>query len=194
MEVLVTNQMYLHQVALALAAERRQNPGDDLFSALVHAEIEGARLTDLMKALTDNPDQRAWLLAGFDERIGTAVDEFIRWATPVMTFRRTAATDCELGGAQISAGEKVVMFYSSANWDSAVFTDPHRLDLGRHPHPHVGFGGADDISASARTSPERSCEPSSGSCCARSRISRSANRPIWQTTFVHAVRALPCNF
>ncbi|WP_137144685.1 cytochrome P450 [Mycolicibacterium sp. CR10] len=165
LEVLVTSQMYLHQVALALAAERRGNPGDDLFSALVQAEVEGARLTDqeiaaffvllavagndttrqttshAMKALTDFPEQRAWLTAAFDERIGVAVEEFVRWASPVMTFRRTAATDYELGGLRISAGEKVVMFYSSGNQDTDKFERPDLLNLGRDPNPHLGFGG-----------------------------------------------------
>src|SRR6202008_3351800 len=119
LEVLVENQMYLHQVAGALAAERREHPGDDLFSGLVNAEVDGDRLSDAdvsaffvllsvagndtprqttshaMKALTDFPAQRAWLLEDFDNRIGTAVEEFVRWATPVMTFRRTVATDFE---------------------------------------------------------------------------------------------------
>lgn len=165
LEVLVSSQMYLHQVALTLAAERRDNPSDDLISALVLAEVEGARLTDneiaaffvlltvagndttrqttshAMKALTDFPDQRAWLLAAFADRIGVAVEEFIRWATPVMTFRRTAARDYELAGQQISAGDKVVMFYASGNRDTAVFDRPDVLDLGRDPNPHLGFGG-----------------------------------------------------
>jgi cytochrome P450 len=165
LEVLIGSQMYLHQVAGALAADRRANPGDDLISALVHAEVDGDRLTDAevaaffvllavagndttrqtashaMRALTDFDDQRAWLVADFDDRIGGAVEEFIRWASPVMTFRRTAATDCELGGQRIAAGEKVVMFYSSANFDTDVFAAPHRLDLGRKPNSHVGFGG-----------------------------------------------------
>ena len=165
LDVLVENQMYLHQVAGTLAAERRERPGDDLLSSLVNAEVDGDRLSDAdvsaffvllavagndttrqtashaMKALTDFPDQRAWLREDFDNRIGTAVEEFIRWATPVMTFRRTAATDVELGGQTIRAGEKVVMFYPSANWDTDAFDDPGRFDVSRNPNPHVGFGG-----------------------------------------------------
>jgi cytochrome P450 len=148
-----------------LAAERREHPGDDLFTSLVTAEVDGDRLADAdvaaffvlltvagndttrqttshaLKALTDYPDQRAWLLEDFDNRIGGAVEEFIRWASPVMTFRRTAAKDVEIGGQAIRAGEKVVMFYSSGNYDTDVFEHPERLDLSRNPNPHVGFGG-----------------------------------------------------
>ena len=165
LEVLVTSQMYLHQVAGALAADRRENPGDDLISSLVHAEVDGDRLTDAevaaffvllavagndttrqttshaMKALTEFGDQRAWLVADFDGRIGSAVEEFVRWATPVMTFRRTVATDCTLGDRDITAGEKVVMFSSSGNYNTEVFDQPGRLDLGRKPNLHLGFGG-----------------------------------------------------
>jgi cytochrome P450 len=165
MQVLVENQTYVHQVAGALAAERREHPGDDLISGLVTAEVDGDRLSDAdvaaffvllsvaandttrqttshaMKALTDFGDQRAWLLEDFDNRIGTAVEEFVRWASPVMTFRRTAAKDFELGGQQIRAGEKVVMFYPSGNWDTEAFDHPERFDLSRNPNPHVGFGG-----------------------------------------------------
>jgi cytochrome P450 len=165
MEVLVENQTYIIQVAGALAAERRKHPGDDLISSLVDVEVDGDRLTDAevaaffmllvgagndttrqttshtMKALTDFPSERAWLLEDFDNRIGTAVEEFIRWATPVMTFRRTASRNFELGGQTILAGEKVVMFYPSGNWDTEAFDHPERVDLGRDPNPHVGFGG-----------------------------------------------------
>jgi cytochrome P450 len=164
-ETLIGSIVYLHQTALALAEQRRAEPADDLMTNLVHAEVDGERLTDAeiaaffvllsvagndttrqttshaMRALTENPDQRDWLLADFDGRIGSAVDEFVRFASPVMTFRRTAAVPFELGGQQIAAGDKVVMFYASGNWDEEVFTDPSRLDLARRPNPHVGFGG-----------------------------------------------------
>ncbi|KAA0120289.1 cytochrome P450 [Mycolicibacterium sp. P9-22] len=218
LEVLVTSQMYLHQVALALAADRRERPGDDLFSALVHAEVEGARLTDheiaaffvllavagndttrqttshAMKALTDFGDQRAWLTDDFDGRIGVAVEEFVRFATPVMTFRRTAATDYELGGRQIRAGEKVVMFYSSANRDGEVFDHPERFDLSRHPNPHIGFGGG------------------GRHFCLGAHVARAQLRAIFAEllgqmpniaagdpsyvagNFIHAIRAMPCTF
>jgi len=199
LEVLATAQMYLHQVAGALAADRRENPGDDLISALVHAEVDGDRLTDFevsaffvllsvagndttrqtmshaIKALTDFPDQRAWLMDDFDDRIGSAIEEFVRWATPVMTFRRTAATDCMLGDQAITAGEKVVMFYSSGNWDDTVFDAPERFDLGRKPNPHLGSAAADRTSALARTWAVLSCGRCSASSLPHCLTSKRAN-------------------
>jgi len=157
--------LYLREAAGDIIAVRRRDPGADLLTALVHAEIDGERLTDdeivsffglltvagndttrqstshAMKALSDHPDQRAWLMADFEPRIAGSVEEMVRWATPIMTFRRTAARDCTLGDIAITEGDKVVMFYASANWDTEVFTDPERFDLSRNPNPHVGFGG-----------------------------------------------------
>jgi cytochrome P450 len=156
---------YLREVAADLIGKRRDRPEHDLLTNLVQAEVDGEKLTDdeiisffglltvagndttrqstshAMKALTDFPDQRAWLMADFDARVTTAVEEMVRWATPIMTFRRTAARDCELAGQQITQGDKVVLFYASANWDTAVFTHPERFDLSRDPNPHVSFGG-----------------------------------------------------
>lgn len=155
----------LHELAGELAEERRARPSDDLMSCLVRAEVDGVRLTDheigalftllsvagmdttrhtaghILLALTDFPDQREWLAADYDRRIGTALEELLRWATPVMTVRRTAVAGYQLGGVRISAGEKVVLFYPSANWDTEVFADPRTLDLSRHPNPHLAFGG-----------------------------------------------------
>ncbi len=144
---------------------RRRHPGTDLLSSLAVAEVDGERLTDAeilsffnlltvagndttrqslshgVKALTDFPEQKAWLMADLDARMPSAIEELVRWATPIMTFRRTAARDCELNGARITAGDKVVMFYASANGDTEVFDHPERLDLSRSPNPHVSFGG-----------------------------------------------------
>lgn len=218
LEVLLENQMYLHQVAFSLAAERREHPGHDLISALVHAEVDGDRLTDAevaaffvllavagndttrqttshaLAALTEFEDQRAWLMEDFDDRIGVAVEEMVRWASPVMTFRRTAAVDVELGGQHIAAGEKVVMFYASGNWDTEVFDRPDVLHLGRKPNPHVGFGGG------------------GRHFCLGAHVARTQLRAIFsellhqlpdiragepeylQGNFVHAIRAMPCTF
>lgn len=218
LEVLFENQAYLHQVAGELAAERRENPGDDLFSSLVTAEVDGDRLTDAevaaffvllsvagndttrqtishaLKALTDFPAERAWLTAAFEERIGTSVEEFIRWATPVMTFRRTAATDFELGGQHIRAGEKVVMFYASGNWDTEAFDHPERFDLSRSPNPHVGFGGGGLHFCLGAHVARAQLRAIFGELL-RQLPDIQAGEPAYLAgNFVHAIRAMPCTF
>jgi len=148
-----------------LGRERAKHPTDDLTSELVNAEIDGERLTDQelgsffvllvvagnettrnaishgMKALTDYPEQRAIWRKDFEGVAPTAVEEIVRWATPVIHFRRTATRDTKLRGQRIRAGEKVVMWYCSANRDEEVFPDPFRFDVLRQPNEHVGFGG-----------------------------------------------------
>ena len=164
-EMLFDAVVYMHDLAETLIEERRASPGPDLFSSLVLAEVEGEQLTNHeigsffvlltiagndttrqsiahgLKALTDFPEQRAWLIEDMPNRMNTAVEEIVRWATPIATFRRTASRDCELDGVQITKGDKVVLFYSSANRDELAIERPHELDLSRHPNPHVGFGG-----------------------------------------------------
>ncbi|MBW0015994.1 MAG: cytochrome P450 [Mycobacterium sp.] len=218
LEVLVENQLYLHQVANALAAERRENPGDDLFSGLVNAEVDGDRLTDAdvaaffvllsvagndttrqtvshaLKALTDFPEQRAWLLEDFDNRIGTAVEEFIRWSTPVMTFRRTAATDFELGGQRIRAGEKVVMFYSSGNSDPEAFDRPDRFDLSRSPNPHLGFGGGGAHFCLGAAVARAQLRAIFGELLRQLPDIRAGEPSYVAGNFVHAIRSMPCTF
>jgi cytochrome P450 len=218
MEVLVENQMYVHQVAFALAAERRKHPGDDLISSLVNAEVDGDRLTDAdvaaffvllsvaandttrqttshaMKALTDFGDQRAWLIAAFEDRIGTAVEEFVRWASPVMTFRRTATTDFELGGQTILAGEKVVMFYSSGNWDTEVFDHPERLDLSRSPNPHVGFGGGGLHFCLGAHVARAQLRAIFGELLRQLPEIQAGDPTYVPGNFIHAVRSMPCTF
>jgi cytochrome P450 len=148
-----------------LAKDRRQSPKEDLTSQLLCAELDGESLNDQelasffvllvaagnettrnaishgMKALTDHPDERRKLAADFEAVAPTAVEEIVRWASPVIHFRRTATEDTELGGQPIRAGDKVVLWYNSANRDEAVFEDPFRFDVTRSPNEHVGFGG-----------------------------------------------------
>ncbi|ORX07264.1 cytochrome P450 [Mycolicibacillus trivialis] len=218
LEVLFENQGYLHQLAATLSADRRENPSDDLFSSLANTEIDGDRLTDneiaayfvllcvagndttrqatshALKALTDFPDQRAWLTADFDNRIGTAVEEFIRWATPVLTFRRTAATDTELAGEQIRAGEKVVMFYQSGNWDEAVFDRPDRLDLSRDPNPHIGFGGGGAHYCLGTHVARAQLRAIIGELLRQLPDIRAGEPAFVPSNFVHAIRAMPAEF
>jgi cholest-4-en-3-one 26-monooxygenase len=149
--------------SMGLADERRKNPQDDIVTRLVSAEIDGERgltddefgffmvllavagnettrnaITHGMKAFFDHPDQ--WELYK-NERPATTADEIIRWATPVTVFQRTAINDVEVGGVPIAAGERVGMFYASANYDEDVFSDPFRFDITRDPNPHQAFGG-----------------------------------------------------
>jgi methyl-branched lipid omega-hydroxylase len=149
-----------------LAAHRIANPRDDVTSALVNAEVDGERLTPEELAsffillviagnettrnaiswglhlLTEHPEQRAAWLADIDAVTPTAVEEIVRWASPVIYMRRTLAVDTVLGGQPMAAGDKVLMFYWAANRDPAYFADPDAFDVRRSPNPHVGFGSA----------------------------------------------------
>jgi len=155
----------LTQLVQELGRERRKHPTADLTSALVNAELDGEGLTDQelgsffvllvvagnettrnaiahgVKALHDHPEQRALWQDDFATLAPTAVEEIVRWATPVIHFRRTATRDTEIGGQRIREGEKVVLWYCSGNRDEAVFAEPFAFDVRRDPNPHVGFGG-----------------------------------------------------
>ncbi|WP_425560794.1 cytochrome P450 [Luedemannella helvata] len=151
------------QYALGMAVRRRAAPGEDLVSLLANAEVEGRRLSDRefcnfwlllvvagnettrhllangILALAERPDQRRRLVED-PGLIGSAVEELLRWVTPIMQFRRTATRDTELAGQPIAAGDKVVLYYAAANRDPAVFAEPDEVDLGRDPNPHLAFG------------------------------------------------------
>ncbi len=151
--------------AQGVAERKRVEPGDDIASTLVQAEVEGDQLTDAelqwfflllinaggdttrnlvangMQLMFEHPAERARLAGDLDGLMLTAIDEMLRYTTPVVHFRRTAMDDTVLHGQEIKAGEKVVMFYGAANRDEDVFADPDRFDVGRSPNPHVAFGG-----------------------------------------------------
>ncbi|WP_296394151.1 cytochrome P450 [Williamsia sp.] len=148
--------------AYQMAESRKACPVDDIVSTLVNADIDGQSLDEIefgyffillsvagnettrnaishgMNAFLDNPDQ--WELFK-RERPATTADEIVRWATPVNSFQRTAREDLVLDGVEIKKGQRVGMFYGSANYDEEVFTDPFTFDITRDPNPHVGFGG-----------------------------------------------------
>jgi cholest-4-en-3-one 26-monooxygenase len=148
--------------AMKMAEEKARNPGEDIVTTLINADIEGEKLSDDefgffvvmlavagnettrnsithgMKAFMDFPDQ--WELYK-KERPETAADEIVRWATPVTCFQRTALEDTELSGVPIKKGQRLVLFYRSANFDEEVFEDPETFNILRDPNPHVGFGG-----------------------------------------------------
>ncbi|GAA3446076.1 cytochrome P450 [Planomonospora venezuelensis] len=155
----------LQRMVIELGRERAREPRGDLVSALVTANVDGERLTDRelgsffalllvagnetarntmahgIKLLTDHPEQRALLAEDFDGRIGGAIEEMVRYVSPIMQFRRTVTQDYDLRGLHLKAGDKVVLFYGSANRDEEVFPDPDRFDITRDAKPHVGFGG-----------------------------------------------------
>jgi cytochrome P450 len=164
-QVLNDSLVGLLTAGLELAEQRRAHPESDVMSMLVQAEIDGRQLTDdelcayfvllsvagndttrntislTTMALQEYPDQRDLLEQDYDGRIKPAIEEFVRWASPVMTFRRTATRDTEIRGQEIKEGEWVMLMYSSANRDDRAFTDPTRFDVSRSPNPHMGFGG-----------------------------------------------------
>lgn len=161
---LINAQVRLFEYATELAAGKRANPVDDIATALLHAEVDGKRLTDLefnlffmlllnaggdttrnlvaagTLALIEHPDQWARLAAD-PSLMPTAIEEMLRWTSPVTVFTRTAMRDTSMRGTAIRKGQRVAMFYPSANRDEDHFTEPDRFDIGRTPNQHLAFGG-----------------------------------------------------
>jgi cytochrome P450 len=156
-----------------MAAERKGKGGTDLISLMLRATYQGEPLDEVgfaglfvqiavaanettrsllaggMLALVENPDAYRALEAD-RSRIPTAVEEMLRWVTPVHYFRRTATRDLELRGKQIREGDRVVLHYTSANFDEDVFDDPQRFDITRDPNPHLAFGWGEHFCLGAR--------------------------------------------
>lgn len=148
--------------AWQMAEDRKSRPADDIVTELVHADVDGEALTSeefgffvILLAVAGNETTRNAITHGMiaflenpgqwelfkSQRPTTAVDEIVRWATPVSTFQRTALEDTELGGVQIRKGQRVLIVYRSANFDEEVFDDPFTFDITRDPNPHLAFGG-----------------------------------------------------
>jgi cholest-4-en-3-one 26-monooxygenase len=155
----------IYAYAGELAGRRREQPADDIVTRLLQPNEAGEVLStdefDLfflllavagnettrnaasggMLAFFEHPDQWRRLLDDPGRLVPTAAEEIVRWVSPVNLFRRTTTCDTEIGGQAVAEGDKVVVFYASANRDEAVFADPQVFDIGRDPNPHVGFGG-----------------------------------------------------
>jgi cytochrome P450 len=156
----------LADLVTRLAAARQEKPADDLTTALATANIDGEQLTPAelasffvllvvagnettrtaishaLNLLTEHPEQRKLLLADLEGHLPGAIEEIVRYASPVIWMRRSVTADCSLNGHEYRAGDKAVLYYAAGNRDGAVFTDPDRFDITRAPNPHVGFGAA----------------------------------------------------
>jgi cholest-4-en-3-one 26-monooxygenase len=156
-------EMFLY--AQQLAERRRAEPADDIITALLSSEVDGESLSDMdfnlfflllsvagnettrnaishgMNAFLEHPDQWELLVGDPEAHLAGAVEEILRWASPVLYFRRNATKDTVVGGETIKAGDKISLWYISANRDEDVFDEPFRFDITRHPNNHIAFGG-----------------------------------------------------
>jgi cytochrome P450 len=164
LEQFMGDALAMWQYAHQLGEDRRANPRDDITSAMMAAELDGDQLTAQefgsffillvvagnettrnaishgMRALTLHPEQRRLWWDDFDGLSRTATEEIVRWASPVIHFRRTATEATEIAGVPIAEGQKVVLWYNSANRDERKFDEPFTFDVRRDPNPQVGFG------------------------------------------------------
>jgi cholest-4-en-3-one 26-monooxygenase len=158
-------QVEMFMYAQQLADQRRASPGDDIISALLSAEVDGESLSDMdfnlfflllsvagnettrnaishgMNAFLEHPDQYDLLAGDVEGKLAGATEEILRWATPVMYFRRNVTRDVEIGGKEVKEGDKVTLWYISGNRDEDHFDDPFTFDITRNPNPHIAFGG-----------------------------------------------------
>ena len=166
------------------------------FELLVTAgtDTTGAAIAHGLIALCDNADQLCLWQADFAQIAPTAIDEILRWSTPVVHFRRTASADTELCGHDIAAGDKIVLFYNSANRDESVFKAPEQFDVMRNTNPHLTFGGGGPISVLVPTSRDWRCESSSNDCSSASPISPFGVADAHRLHVLQRRQSAPCEF
>jgi cytochrome P450 len=218
LEMLGTALWTLTEYATEMAKHREQHPADDLMTALVQAEVDGDRLTHpeiaafmvllsvagndttrhttshAMRALTVNPDQRELLAGDLDGRLSDAVEEFIRWASPVLTFRRTTTREVELHGRPLPPGEKVVLFYHSGNRDRRAFEQPWRLDITRSPNHHLGFGGGGPHYCMGASLARTQLKAIFGEIFRVIPDIEAGQPELLRSAFIHGVKRMPCTF
>jgi len=208
----------LAELVTSLAAERAQAPANDLISALVTANIDGEQLTSaelasffillvvagnettrnaLSHALTlftAYPDQRALLLADLDGRLEAAVEEIVRYSSPVIFMRRTLTRDYTMNGQDYRQDDKVVLFYYAANRDETVFADPDRFDITRWPNPHVGFGGPGPHYCLGAHLARREIRVMLRELLTRVPDITAGEPDRLLSSFINGIKRLPCNF
>ncbi|MGH3409299.1 MAG: cytochrome P450 [Streptosporangiaceae bacterium] len=208
----------LANLVTGLAAERQEAPADDLTTALATANIDGEQLTPAelasffvllvvagnettrtaishaLNLLTEHPDQRELLLADLEGRIGGAVEEIVRYVSPVIWMRRSVTADCTLNGHQFREGDKAVLFYWAANRDETMFAEPDRFDITRSPNPHVGFGGAGPHFCLGAHLARREITAVLRELLSRVPQVRAAGEPDrLLSSFINGIKRLPCD-
>jgi cytochrome P450 len=218
LEVLGGALWTLTEFATELAKHREHHPGDDLMTALVGAEVDGERLTHpeiaaflvllsvagndttrhttshAIRALTLNPDQRQLLVGDLTGRLPVAVEEFVRWASPVMTFRRTTTREVVLHERSLPPGEKIVLFYHSGNRDERVFDRPWELDVTRDPNRHLGFGGGGPHYCMGASLARTQLNAIFGELLAVIPDIEAGEPELLRSAFIHGVKRMPCTF
>jgi cytochrome P450 len=223
LEELMGAGMELFQYGLDLAQDRIDNPRDDITTTLMQAEIEDENgrhkltpselgsfflllvaagnettrnaISHGMLALTNHPDQRAIWTADPGAVSDTAVEEIVRWASPVIHFRRTAAVDTMVGGQEIKAGEKAVMFYNSANRDERAFPDPYKFDVQRTPNEHAGFGAGGPHFCLGANLARREIKLMFEELLRRLPDIEITGEPDYlQSAFIHGIKRMPCTW
>jgi len=223
LEELMGAGMELFQYGLNLAQDRLDNPRDDITTTLMQAEVEDENgrhkltpgelgsfflllvaagnettrtaISHGMLELTHRPDQRALWTADLEAVSPTAVEEIVRWATPVIHFRRTAVADTVVGGQEIKAGDKLVMFYNSANRDERAFDDPFRFDLTRSPNEHAGFGAGGPHFCLGANLARREIRVMFEELFRRLPDLEINGEPdMLQSNFIHGIKRMPCSW
>ena len=219
-EDLMTVALEMFMYAQALGESRVGNPQDDVTSAMMNAVVDGERLTPQefgsffillvvagnettrnaishgMKLLTDFPDQRKIWFDDFDTHTRSAVEEIVRYATPVIHFRRTVTEDTVLAGQPLKAGEKVVMFYASGNRDERVFDNPHAFDVTRPVAPaQVGFGAGGPHFCLGANLARREIQVMFDEIRRRLPNMRITGEPAYlQSSFINGIKRMPCTW
>jgi methyl-branched lipid omega-hydroxylase len=218
-ESLMNNSLEMFQYAQALGEDRLATPRDDITSVMMHAVVDGERLTAAefgsffillvvagnettrnaithgLYLLTHHEDQRALLWNDFAGHVKTAAEEIVRYATPVIHFRRTVLEDTVVSGVPIKTGEKVVLWYNSANRDEDKFADPYRFDITRDPNPHAGYGAGGPHFCLGANLARREIAVMLEEIRGRLPDLRTTGEPAYlQSAFINGIKRLPCEW